>query len=76
LRESLCPSRNATNGLLKLTFQIVAGIRVARAEDRSTVLGVPLMVDSRAMWWQVVRNSRGPDLGVCDHVGDDDLHGT
>jgi len=73
LRESHRPSQNATNGLMKLTFQIVAGIRVARAEDRITVLGVPPMVESRASWWQVCSQSRGrPDLlWECAPVGDD-----
>ena len=54
LRESPRSSQNATNGLMKLTIQLVAGIRVVRAEDRFTVLG------SRR--WS---SSRGPRGGRC-----------
>jgi hypothetical protein len=63
LRESHRPSQKATNGLMKLTFHRVAGIRVARAEDRIAVLGVPSTGRLEGLVVAGVQQSRGrPDL--------------
>ena len=81
LRESHRPSQNATNGLMKLTFHRVAGIRVARAEDRITVLGSRRWSSRgpRGGRWAAEPRPARPAVGVCDAVADgrrtrDDLH--
>ena len=71
LRESHRPSQNATNGLMKLTFHRVAGIRVARAEDPMISNAIPHRCRQEAG-----QRNRGRSFQVdlILDVGDDDLH--